>query len=63
MGLVRTMGLFRRKKKEAGPQCSAVIVAAGASTRMGFDKLLAEVGDMPVIVRTIDVFQQAPSIA
>ena len=63
MGLVRTMGLFRRKKKEAGPQCSAVIVAAGASTRMGFDKLLAEVRDMPVIVRTIDVFQQAPSIA
>jgi 2-C-methyl-D-erythritol 4-phosphate cytidylyltransferase len=57
------MGLFRRKKKEAGPQCSAVIVAAGASTRMGFDKLLAEVRDMPVIVRTIDVFQQAPSIA
>ena len=55
--------MFRRKKKEAGPQCSAVIVAAGASTRMGFDKLLAEVGDMPVIVRTIDVFQQAPSIA
>ena len=55
--------MFRRKKKEAGPQCSAVIVAAGASTRMGFDKLLAEVRDMPVIVRTIDVFQQAPSIA
>ena len=55
--------MFRRKKKEAGPQCSAVIVAAGASTRMGFDKLLADVRDMPVIVRTIDVFQQAPSIA
>lgn len=54
--------MFRRKKKEAGPQCSAVIVAAGASTRMGFDKLLAEVGDMPVIVRAIDAFQQAPSI-
>lgn len=56
------MGLFRRKKKAAGPQCSAVIVAAGSSTRMGFDKLLAEIGGVPVIVRTIDAFQQAPSI-
>lgn len=57
------MGLFRRKKKAAGPQCSAVIVAAGSSTRMGFDKLLAEIGGVPVIVRTIDAFQQAPSIS
>ena len=57
------MGLFRRKKKAVGPQCSAVIVAAGSSTRMGFDKLLAEIGGVPVIVRTIDAFQQAPSIS
>lgn len=57
------MGLFRRKKKEAGPLCSAVIVAAGSSSRMGFDKVLAELGEEPVIVRSIEAFQQAPGIS
>ena len=57
------MGLFRRKKKEAGPLCSAVIVAAGSSSRMGFDKLLADVGGTPVLVRCIEAFQHAPSIS
>ena len=53
--------LFKRKK-EAGPECSAVVVAAGASARMGFDKVLAEVGGVPVIVRCLEAFQQAPSV-
>ena len=57
------MGLFRRKKKEAGPLCSAVIVAAGSSSRMGFDKMLADVGGTPVLVRCMEAFQQAPSIS
>ena len=57
------MGLFRRKKKNAGPLCSAVIVAAGSSSRMGFDKLLADVGGTPVLVRCMEAFQQAPSIS
>ena len=56
------MGLFFRKKKKTGPLCSAVIVAAGSSSRMGFDKLLADVGGMPVLVRCIEAFQQAPGI-
>lgn len=57
------MGLFRRKKKEQVAQCSAVIVAAGSSSRMGLDKVLADVGGMPVIVRCIEAFQEAPSIS
>ena len=57
------MGLFRRKKKKAGPLCSAVIVAAGSSSRMGFDKMLADVGGTPVLVRCMEAFQQAPSIS
>lgn len=57
------MGLFRRKKKEQAALCSAVIVAAGSSSRMGLDKLLADMGGIPVIVRCIEVFQRAPSIA
>lgn len=57
------MGLFRRKKKEPEALCSAVIVAAGLSSRMGLDKLLAEVGGVPVIVRCVEAFQRAPSVA
>lgn len=57
------MGLFRRRKKEAGPSCSAVVVAAGASTRMGFDKILADVGGLPVIVRCLRSFEEAPSVS
>lgn len=56
------MGLFSRRKKDGGPSCSVVVVAAGASTRMGFDKVLADVGGLPVIVRCLQSFQQAPSV-
>ena len=56
------MGLFRKKEKRAEALCSAVIVAAGSSSRMGFDKVVAEVGGVPVLVRSIEAFQQAPSI-
>lgn len=62
MEFVRIMGLFGRKKREPAVQCSAVVLAAGASSRMGQDKLLAEVGGRPVIVRCVEVFQRAPSI-
>lgn len=57
------MGLFRRRKKEAGPSCSVVVVAAGSSTRMGFDKVLADVGGLPVIVRCLKSFEEAPSVS
>ena len=56
------MGLFRRRKKETGPVCSAVVVAAGTSSRMGFDKVLADVGGEPVIVRCLRSFQEAPGV-
>ena len=56
------MGLFRKRKKEAGPSCSVVVVAAGTSSRMGFDKVLAEVGGLPVIVRCLQSFQDAPNV-
>src|SRR3954465_1452133 len=41
---------------------SAVIVAAGSSQRMGFDKLLALLGDRPVLAHTIGAFDQTPSV-
>ena len=45
------------RKKERTPHCSAVIVAAGSSQRMGSDKLLHNLGIMPVLARTLLVFQ------
>ena len=58
------MGLFRRRKKDV-PEvvCSAIIVAAGSSTRMGLDKLMAEIGGIPAVVRTLTAFQQTPCIS
>jgi 2-C-methyl-D-erythritol 4-phosphate cytidylyltransferase len=38
---------------------TAIIVAAGASQRMGFDKLLALLGDKPVLAHTLDAFEQS----
>jgi 2-C-methyl-D-erythritol 4-phosphate cytidylyltransferase len=41
---------------------SAIIVAAGSSQRMGFDKLLALLGDKPVLAHTVDAFERANSV-
>jgi 2-C-methyl-D-erythritol 4-phosphate cytidylyltransferase len=42
---------------------SAIIVAAGSSTRMGFDKLAAPLAGIPVLQRTLAAFQASVSIA
>lgn len=52
--------LFREKEKE--PRCSAVIVAAGSSERMGSDKLTAMLGGIPVLARTLKVFEASPYV-
>lgn len=41
---------------------SAVLVAAGGSTRMGFDKLSAEIGGKTVLARSIAAFAQCDDI-
>ncbi|MDB6069128.1 MAG: 2-C-methyl-D-erythritol 4-phosphate cytidylyltransferase [Verrucomicrobiales bacterium] len=41
---------------------TAIIVAAGTGTRMGFDKLLASLGGSPVILHTLRAFQNCPDI-
>ena len=53
--------LLPRKKRKAGerPFCTAVIVAAGSSQRMGNDKIFAALGGIPVLVRTIRAFEEA----
>ncbi len=41
---------------------SAIIVAAGSSRRMGFDKLLAPLGGSTVLAQTIQRFQESPEV-
>ena len=57
------MRLFRRKPKEPTVQCSVVILAAGSSSRMGQDKVMLPIGDLPVIVHTLRAFEPLPEVA
>ena len=41
---------------------TAIIVAAGDSRRMGFDKLFAAIAGKPVIAHTIRAFERANSV-
>lgn len=45
------------------PSCAAILVAAGSSRRMGFDKLANPLGGMPVLRRTLIAFLTAESIS
>ena len=50
--------LSRLGHREKAKICSAVVVAAGSATRMeGIDKILEPLGELPVLVRTLQVFQ------
>lgn len=54
------MKLFGSLRQKDG--CAAVIVAAGASRRMGMDKIMAELQGQPVLAHTIRAFQECESI-
>ena len=55
------LSLFRKKGEE--PKCSAIIVSAGLARRMGgIDKVLAPLGELPVLVHTLYAFQDCPAI-
>ena len=59
MGL---LSLFQRKKGDE-PKCSAVIVSAGLARRMGgVDKVLAPLGELPVLVHTLYAFQDCSAV-
>lgn len=59
MGLLNR--LFRRER-EPGFTCSAVVPAAGRSTRMGEDKVLLPLGEIPVLIRTLRALEECPWI-
>lgn len=51
------------RKKERPITCAAVIVAAGSARRMeGIDKVLAPLGEFPVLVHTLYAFQDCPLV-
>ena len=45
-------------RKAINTTCSVVVVAAGSSARMGKDKLFLDLEGMPVLVRTLRVFDE-----
>ena len=52
---------LKRHREAAG--CAAVIVAAGSARRMeGIDKVLAPLGELPVLVHTLMAFQDCPLV-
>lgn len=58
---VKVLDLLKPKAKPE-PHCSAVIVAAGSSERMGVDKLMMDLGGIPVLARTLKAFQDSPLV-
>lgn len=60
------MGLLKRflgGGKSSGPACTAIVPAAGHSSRMGEDKLLLPLGDVPVILWTLRALEGCDYIA
>ena len=53
---------FRKKNRQDTASCSVVVLAAGSSTRMGRDKIMLEVGGLPVIVRTLMTFESISEV-
>ena len=43
--------------------CTAILVAAGSSRRMGFDKLAAPLGGLPVLARSLAAFMDCEEIS
>lgn len=57
------MPLFKRKRRDAGPYCAAVVAAAGHSARMqGADKLTLPLAGEPVILHTLRALERSPRI-
>jgi 2-C-methyl-D-erythritol 4-phosphate cytidylyltransferase len=51
-----------KEKRTLSPYCTAIIAAGGSSKRMGEDKLFIELDGIPVIARTLLVFQSCDVI-
>ncbi len=55
--------LFRKIREANRPFCTALVAAAGSSSRMGgVDKLMEFLDGVPVLIRTLTALQRAESI-
>lgn len=55
--------LFQKIREANRPYCTALVAAAGSSTRMGgVDKLMEFLDGVPVLMRTLTALQQADSV-
>lgn len=54
---------WEQRKKKPDPVICAVVVAAGSAKRMeGIDKILTNLGELPVLVHTLSVLEDCPAI-
>ena len=52
--------LFHRRGKEEHPYCSAIVAAAGSSSRMGGEnKLMLPINGVPVLALTLQALNEA----
>ena len=56
--------LFFKKsfRKQPATRCSVVVLAAGSSNRMGQDKIMLNVGNLPVVVHALKAFEPLPEV-
>lgn len=57
---MRLRNLFKKQQPEVS--CSVVVLAAGSSSRMGQDKIMLHVGDVPVVVHTLRAFETVAEV-
>lgn len=62
VGLVKVFKQLFEKKRDKGVTCSAIVPAAGRSNRMGEDKVLLPIGDVPVLLRTLRTLEECSYI-
>lgn len=63
MRKIRMSIISDRMRAARCPAASAVIVAAGSGTRFGGDKLLAELGGMPVLIHSLTAFERSSLVS
>lgn len=58
------MGILKKgAEQKQTPFLSMVVTAAGNGTRMGIDKIFAQIKDKPVLLHTLQVMERCPAVS